>query len=100
VAKALGAVASEADAIATPVLPMLTPALDAPAEVFDRERHFMGPFSLAGLPAISVPCGSSRSGLPIGMQLVADRLRDARLFRIALACEADSAWHARLPQRP
>ena len=98
-AAALRAAFAEVDALLTPVLPMLTPALDAPAEVFDRERHFMSPFSLAGLPAISVPCGFSRQGMPIGMQLAGDRLQEKRLFRIAHAYQSATAWHERVPQR-
>jgi len=98
-AAALRAAFSEVDALLTPVLPMLTPALDASAEVFDRERHFMSPFSLAGLPAISVPCGFSRQGMPIGMQLAGDRLQEKRLFRIAHAYQSATAWHERVPQR-
>ncbi|MEX2240969.1 MAG: amidase [Burkholderiales bacterium] len=96
---AIRAVFSHADALATPVLATATPKLDAPAEAFDRQRHFMSPFSLAGLPAISVPCGFSRQGLPIGMQLAGDRLQEKRLFRIADAYQSATDWHERTPQR-
>lgn len=98
-AGALRAAFSEVDALLTPVLPTLTPALDAPAETFDRGRHFMSPFSLAGLPAISVPCGFSPQDLPIGMQLVADRLQEKRLLRIARAYESATRWYEHVPQR-
>lgn len=60
----------------------------------------MSLFSLAGLPAISLPCGFSRDGLPIGMQLVGDRLQEKRLLRFARAYESATTWHKRLPQRP
>ena len=98
-AAALQAAFSQVDVLVTPVLPMPTPALDAPPEVFDRQRHFMSPFSLAGLPAISIPCGFSREGLPIGMQLVAGRLQETRLFRIAHAYQSVTGWHGGRPQR-
>jgi len=97
---AMRAVFSRVDVLATPVLATPAPALDAPPEAFERQRRFMSPFSLAGLPAISLPCGFGRDGLPIGMQLVADRLREKRLLRIARAYESATAWHKRLPQRP
>lgn len=94
---ALRAAFSGADVLVTPVLPITVPSLESPPEVFDRERHFMSPFSLAGCPAISIPCGFGREGLPIGMQLAADRLQEKRLFRIAQAYESATAWHERLP---
>ena len=41
------------------------------------------PVNLAGLPAISVPCGFSQAGLPIGMQLIGNVLDEARLLQVA-----------------
>ena len=41
------------------------------------------PVNLAGLPAISVPCGFSQSGLPIGVQLIGNVLEEARLLQVA-----------------
>jgi Asp-tRNA(Asn)/Glu-tRNA(Gln) amidotransferase A subunit family amidase len=45
------------------------------------------PFNLTGMPAISVPCGTTRSGLPVGLQLAAARGNDARLLAIATCVE-------------
>jgi aspartyl-tRNA(Asn)/glutamyl-tRNA(Gln) amidotransferase subunit A len=45
------------------------------------------PASLAGLPAISVPCGPTPSGLPVGLQLIGRRDDEATLFALAAACE-------------
>jgi len=89
---AIRALFREVDVLVTPVLPAPTPRLDAPAEEFDRQRKFMIPFSGAGVPAIVLPCGM-REGLPIGMQIVADRGREPLLFRIARAYESISEWH-------
>jgi aspartyl-tRNA(Asn)/glutamyl-tRNA(Gln) amidotransferase subunit A len=97
---AIRAAFSQVDVLATPVLASPAPTLDAPPEAFERQRHFMSPFSLACLPAISLPCGFGRDGLPIGMQLVADRQQETRLLRIAHAYESATSWHKRLPQRP
>jgi aspartyl-tRNA(Asn)/glutamyl-tRNA(Gln) amidotransferase subunit A len=55
------------------------------------------PFNLTGQPAISVPCGFSRGGLPIGLQLVGRPFEEATLFRAAAAYEAATNWHARKP---
>ena len=89
---AIRAIFQEVDALVTPVLPAPTPRLDAPAEEFDRQRKFMIPFSGAGVPAISLPCGM-REGLPVGMQIVADRGRETLLFRLAQAYESTTEWH-------
>jgi aspartyl-tRNA(Asn)/glutamyl-tRNA(Gln) amidotransferase subunit A len=55
------------------------------------------PVNLAGLPGISLPCGFDRRGLPIGLQLIADVLREDRLFRVAGAYERATDWHERKP---
>jgi aspartyl-tRNA(Asn)/glutamyl-tRNA(Gln) amidotransferase subunit A len=58
---------------------------------------FTYPFNLTGVPAIVVPTGSTGSGLPIGLQLVARRLDDARLLQAAAAFEAAAPWADRWP---
>jgi aspartyl-tRNA(Asn)/glutamyl-tRNA(Gln) amidotransferase subunit A len=81
------AMLSEIDALVTPVLPGPTPRLDAPTEEFDRQRKYMIPFSGAGVPALSLPCGV-REGMPVGMQVVAGRGQEKLLLRIAQAYES------------
>jgi aspartyl-tRNA(Asn)/glutamyl-tRNA(Gln) amidotransferase subunit A len=76
---------------------MGAPALDAAEAQFDRARQFTIPFSVAGLPAISVPCGFDRNALPLGMQIVAGRLQEPLLLRIAAAIEAATAFDRHLP---
>ena len=53
--------------------------------------------TLTGLPAISVPCGFTRSGLPIGLQIVGRRRQEAAVLRAAAAFEAAAPWAVRLP---
>ena len=53
--------------------------------------------NFVGLPAISIPCGFTRSGLPIGLQLIGAARSEAHLLRIALDYERATEWHLRRP---
>jgi aspartyl-tRNA(Asn)/glutamyl-tRNA(Gln) amidotransferase subunit A len=53
--------------------------------------------NLAGIPAISIPCGQTKAGLPIGLQLQAPPLEEERLLRGARMFEAATDWHTRRP---
>lgn len=55
------------------------------------------PVNLAGLPAISVPCGFDQQGLPIGMQLIGNVLREDQLLQVAYAYEQANDWYLRRP---
>jgi aspartyl-tRNA(Asn)/glutamyl-tRNA(Gln) amidotransferase subunit A len=55
------------------------------------------PVNLAGLPGMSLPCGFDAQGLPIGLQLIGDVLREDRLFHVAHAYEQATDWHNRQP---
>ena len=55
------------------------------------------PFNYLGLPAVSVPCGFDRNGLPIGLQLAGRPFGEARLLKVADAYQRDTNWHARAP---
>ncbi len=54
------------------------------------------PWSFVGVPALSLPCGQSTGGLPIGVQLVAPALEDARLVALGAAVESLGLWKAEL----
>ncbi|MGH2617908.1 MAG: amidase, partial [Thermomicrobiales bacterium] len=56
-----------------------------------------GPFNLTGFPAISIPCGFTDSGLPVGMQLGARPWAECSLLAAAHAYEQATAWHRRVP---
>jgi aspartyl-tRNA(Asn)/glutamyl-tRNA(Gln) amidotransferase subunit A len=58
---------------------------------------FTIPANLSGIPGISVPCGFSQAGLPIGLQLLGRPLDEARLLRAAYAYEQATAWGSREP---
>ncbi|MGK7922884.1 MAG: Asp-tRNA(Asn)/Glu-tRNA(Gln) amidotransferase subunit GatA [Trichodesmium sp.] len=55
------------------------------------------PVNLAGLPALSLPCGFDRKGLPIGMQLISNVLRESLLFEVAHVYEQSNDWYKRKP---
>jgi aspartyl-tRNA(Asn)/glutamyl-tRNA(Gln) amidotransferase subunit A len=55
------------------------------------------PFNMTGHPAISLPCGFGRDGLPIGLQLVGRFRRDAELLRVSALFEASSDLLSRWP---
>jgi aspartyl-tRNA(Asn)/glutamyl-tRNA(Gln) amidotransferase subunit A len=58
------------------------------------------PFNVYGLPTISVPCGFSRDGLPIGLQITGPRLGEATVLAVAHAYERATEWHLRQPPLP
>jgi amidase len=58
---------------------------------------FTAPFNISGHPAISLPLGQSRTGLPIGVQLVAGRGREDLLLRVAAQLEQAVPWAGRRP---
>ena len=60
-------------------------------------RSFTGPFNLAGVPALSVPCGYTSDGLPISLQLAGRPLGEETLLRLAYAYEQSTPWHTRRP---
>jgi aspartyl-tRNA(Asn)/glutamyl-tRNA(Gln) amidotransferase subunit A len=90
----------EVDAILTPTSP--TPAFTRgekaanPLAMYLSDIYTIG-VNLAGLPGISIPCGFSRGGLPIGLQLIGQPFREADLLAIAQAYERDHDWHSRRP---
>ena len=55
------------------------------------------PFNVTGAPAVSVPCGFSSQGLPIGLQIAAPHFQEPTLLKVAHAYEQAAGWHARKP---
>jgi aspartyl-tRNA(Asn)/glutamyl-tRNA(Gln) amidotransferase subunit A len=53
--------------------------------------------NLAGLPAMSIPCGFGAAGLPVGLQLVGDYFAEARLLSLAHQYQRATDWHLRAP---
>jgi aspartyl-tRNA(Asn)/glutamyl-tRNA(Gln) amidotransferase subunit A len=53
--------------------------------------------NLAGLPGLSVPCGFTSAGLPIGLQILGPPLGEPTLFRVGAEYQRRSDWHTRRP---
>jgi aspartyl-tRNA(Asn)/glutamyl-tRNA(Gln) amidotransferase subunit A len=90
----------EVDLIASPVAP--TPAFRIGELIDDPLAMYLGDIytisaNLAGLPAVSVPCGRSTAGLPIGLQLTAAPFEEERLLRAARMYERETEWHRERP---
>jgi aspartyl-tRNA(Asn)/glutamyl-tRNA(Gln) amidotransferase subunit A len=104
---------AQVDAILAPTVPAAAPVIGAssvrvggvssahPAGDDENVRSAMlrlnRPQNLTGLPAISVPCGFTRGGLPMGMQLIAPMWDEAELLRIARVYEMATEWGERKP---
>jgi aspartyl-tRNA(Asn)/glutamyl-tRNA(Gln) amidotransferase subunit A len=92
--------ADPVDVIAMPTSP--TPAFRLGERTSDPLQMYLADVftvsaNLAGLPAISVPCGFTSDQLPIGMQLTGRRFDEATLLRVADAYERDTPWSKRTP---
>jgi aspartyl-tRNA(Asn)/glutamyl-tRNA(Gln) amidotransferase subunit A len=93
---------ADIDLLITPTMPIPAPAIadlkqdpDAlrPAELILLRNT--RPFNVWGLPAISVPCGFTKSGLPIGLQIGGPHWREDLVLRLAQAYEQVTEWHKR-----
>jgi aspartyl-tRNA(Asn)/glutamyl-tRNA(Gln) amidotransferase subunit A len=98
-------VLNEADIIIGPTEPVTAPPIGAATvRVGEAEESALAatwrltyPYNLTGMPAISLPCGFDRDGLPIGLQIATRPLREATLLRAAAAYEAAHEWKERHP---
>ena len=82
---------------ATPPFPLEQPhALDVNGRPMQRS-YLTYAFSVLGLPAISIPCGFTSQGLPVGLQIVGKRCGEAAVLRAAAAFEAAQPWVAHVP---
>lgn len=86
------------DAFLTPTHAFVAPLVSVNAEGNAGVRQFTVPISYTGFPAISIPCGFSPStGMPIGLQIVANDFREGLLFRIAAALEKATKYYKQHP---
>jgi aspartyl-tRNA(Asn)/glutamyl-tRNA(Gln) amidotransferase subunit A len=91
----------ECDLIVTPTAP--TPAFKLGEKTTDPLQMYLSdiftiPCNLAGLPGISIPCGFSKEGLPIGLQLLAPSFQEEKLIHGAYAFEQATEFHLKKPK--
>ncbi|MFN2352248.1 MAG: amidase family protein, partial [Kiritimatiellia bacterium] len=94
---------SKCDALLAPVAP--TPAFRLGEKTADPLQMYLGdifttPASLAGICAMSLPCGFNGDGLPLGLQIMGPAFREDLLLRVGYAYEQSTDWHLRRPARP
>ena len=92
----------EVDVLVLPTSPIIAPkipvkkGMDNTQEMVDSfggRRQFTSPFNLANVPAMSVCCGFSDGGMPVGMQIVSKPFDEQTIFNVAYAYESATDWH-------
>jgi aspartyl-tRNA(Asn)/glutamyl-tRNA(Gln) amidotransferase subunit A len=103
----IGKVFESIDVFITPTTPVLPPTIAELKENPERLRpteilllRNTRPVNVWGLPAISVPCGFSRGGLPIGLQIVGPHWGEALILQLAHSYEQATDWHKRRTELP
>lgn len=90
----------EVDVLVTPVAPTTAFSLgdkkDDPLQMYLSDI-FTIPINLAGLPAISLPCGFDSQNLPVGLQIIGKPFDEGMLFKVAHAYEQATMWHQKKP---
>lgn len=90
-----GVLFRDADLLVTPTSPGPAFELGKPASLIYLRN--CAPWNLYGLPSISIPCGFTRSGLPVGLQITGPARRDGLVLALAAAYQRVTDWHARRP---
>lgn len=92
---------AQCDVLMGPVAPSTAWRLgeksDDPVQMYLEDVYTLS-LNLAGLPGMSVPCGFSGEGLPIGLQIIGNYFDEARLLQVAHAYQQATDWHTRQPQ--
>ncbi|MDP3064298.1 MAG: amidase [Chloroflexota bacterium] len=95
----------QVDVLVTPTCPVPSPLIAGERIVLGGEQvdahavvsRFTRPFNLVGAPTISIPCGYTESGLPIGLQIAGRLFDEASVLRVAHAYEQACSWRERHP---
>ncbi len=101
----LRGVLAAVDLLALPTTPIPAPAVgeltvrvgEATQGVLEALVVFTTPFNLTGLPALALPCGFTRTGLPVSLQLVGRPFDEATLLAAGHAYQRETDWHTRRP---
>ena len=95
----------DVDLLAGPTEPVTAPELLAPRVLAGEQEigvvgaltQYTRPYNINGFPAISIPCGFSDTGLPIGLQLAGRPFDELTVLRASYAYEQATDWHTRRP---
>ena len=87
------------DLLLTPSTPIAAPTVEGhdAVEQAGRLTRFTAPFNLTGLPALSLPCGFTQEGLPIGLQIVSRAWAESKVLNAGYAYEQVTEWHRKIP---
>ena len=89
---------AQVDLLVTPTTAYPAPRFESYDAAFTlRGPSFTAPFNVTGLPAISIPCGFTEAGLPVGMQLVGKPFDEPTVLRAAHAYEQHAGWFQQRP---
>ena len=94
---------AEVDLLLVPAMYLAGPTFERMSQLGDPEElamllRFTAPFDMSGSPTITLPCGLSAAGLPVGFQLVGPHLAEALLLRAGHAYQQATAWHSMHPE--
>ena len=95
----------QVDVLITPTTPITAPRIgqdivrcgDSEEPVLHAMIRCTAPFNATHLPALSVPCGFTPGGLPVGLQIAGRPFDEATVLRVGYAYEQATGWHLRTP---
>jgi aspartyl-tRNA(Asn)/glutamyl-tRNA(Gln) amidotransferase subunit A len=100
IAQDFGAAFERCDVIAGPTSPTVAfrvgEQVSDPVKMYLNDVYTVAP-NLAGLPAMSIPCGAGAGGLPVGLQIVGSYFSEARMLNLAHQFQLATDWHRRAP---
>jgi aspartyl-tRNA(Asn)/glutamyl-tRNA(Gln) amidotransferase subunit A len=93
------------DAVVTPQLPITAPKIGQGSVSFGKVvepvpvalTRFTRIYNLIGIPSLSLPCGFSSSGMPVGLQIAAKPFDEDTVLKVSHAYEINSPWKSRQP---
>jgi Asp-tRNA(Asn)/Glu-tRNA(Gln) amidotransferase A subunit family amidase len=105
VRREIGEIFEKVDLLVTATTPIPAPSVtelkEYPERLRTRELLLLRntrPTNVWGLPAISIPCGFTQTGLPIGLQIIGPHWGEAKVLQLADAYEQATAWHKSVPK--
>ncbi len=101
----IGEIFEKVDLLVTATTPIPAPSVtelkESPERLRTRELLLLRntrPANVWGLPAISIPCGFTQTGLPIGLQIIGPHWGEAKILQLADAYEQATGWHKSVPK--